>query len=116
MLSRSISSEVAWAAMMPWRAAALMAMTFCMTGSHWPLRCGASLGQIVNEPTFRDVCTPKGKWFRDRENCFVAASATKQFGTKSQQFEWDGFLGRSGAIRPPSLPDRLAGRNLSLIH
>jgi hypothetical protein len=32
------------------------------------------VGQIVNrllQPTFRDVCTKSGKWFRARENCFV---------------------------------------------
>jgi hypothetical protein len=49
------------------------------------------IGEIVNEATFRDVCTPSGKWFRGRENCFVARLATKQFGTKGQQTEWDGF-------------------------
>jgi hypothetical protein len=66
--------------MMLSRAAALMAMTFCMTDSRCRGFGGASLGQIVNEPTFRDVCTPRGKWFRAQENCFVAWSTTKQSG------------------------------------
>src|SRR5258706_14771693 len=51
MLSSSISSEVAWAAMMPWRAAALMAMTFCMTGSRG-LRFGALLGGLIASERF----------------------------------------------------------------
>src|SRR5665213_2285160 len=52
MLSSSISSEVAWAATIPWRAAALMATTFCMTGSqHSPLG-GASLGQLIASERF----------------------------------------------------------------
>jgi hypothetical protein len=38
---------------------------------------GASLGQIVNQRAFRDVCAPSGKWFRAQENCFVAAAAAK---------------------------------------
>ena len=31
-----------------------------------------------NHPLFQDVCAKSGKWFRHRENCFVAAHATKQ--------------------------------------
>src|ERR1700761_5196951 len=90
MLSSSISSDVAWAARMPWRAAGLMAITLDMTVSPRPLRCGF-LGQIVTEPTFRDVCTKSGKWFRAQENCFVAAGATKHSDRKCQQFELDKF-------------------------
>jgi hypothetical protein len=68
---------------MPWWATALMAMTFCMTSS--PVAALRHfLGQIDNQRTFRDVCTPRGKWFHAGENCFVAASATKQFGSKCE--------------------------------
>jgi hypothetical protein len=49
------------------------------------------IGQIDSQRTFRDVCTPRGKWFHAQENCFVAASATKHSGRKSQQFELDKF-------------------------
>jgi hypothetical protein len=55
--------------------------------------------QIVNQPTFRDFCTQPGKWFRARENCFVAALATKQLDMKGEQFEQDGFWSGFRAIR-----------------
>src|SRR3954447_21097779 len=87
MLSSSMLSEVAWAAMIPCRPAALMAMTFCMTLSRSRRLDGASLAQIVSEPKFRDVCTPRGKWFRARENCFVVALATKHPELKCEQFQ-----------------------------
>src|SRR5476651_747209 len=90
MLSSSISSEVAWAAMMPWRAAALMAITFCMTVSHY-CRLAALVGRIVNQHKFQDVCAKSGKWFRPRKNCFVATIATKHSGSKLLQFELDDF-------------------------
>jgi hypothetical protein len=77
--------------MMPWRPASLMAMTFCMTCSHCRRFGGGSLGQIDNQPTFRDVCTKRGKWFRQQENCFVAAAATKHSGMNCEQFELDRF-------------------------
>jgi hypothetical protein len=48
--------------MMLWRAAALMAITFCMTVSLPPL-VRRFVGQIVNQPTFRDFCTNREKWF-----------------------------------------------------
>jgi hypothetical protein len=48
-------------------------------------------GQIVNEPTFPDFCTPTGKWFRAEENCFVARLATKQSGIECEQFQRGGF-------------------------
>jgi hypothetical protein len=44
---------------------------------------GAFVEQIVNQPTFRDVCAKSGKWFHARENCFVARPATKQSGIKN---------------------------------
>jgi hypothetical protein len=69
---------------MPWRAAALMAMTFCMTVSRVAAWCGASLPESVNERRFPDFCTKRGKWFRAVENCFVARRAMKQFGLKCQ--------------------------------
>jgi hypothetical protein len=50
--SSNISSEVAWAAMMLWRAAALMATTFCMTGSHWSPLGGVSLGKLIVSERF----------------------------------------------------------------
>jgi hypothetical protein len=58
------------------------------------------VGQIVNEPTFPDFCTPTGKWFRSQENCFVARFATKQFGIQYQQFQRDGFWSDIGPIGP----------------
>src|SRR5882757_1469015 len=88
MLSSSISSEVACAARMPWRAAALMAMTFCMTVSRY-CRLAALVGEIVNQHRFQDVCAKSGKWFRVRKNCFVALRATKH-SRKTLQFELDG--------------------------
>jgi hypothetical protein len=42
------------------------------------------VAQIVNKERFRDVCTEPGKWFRARENCFVAALATKHSGWKCE--------------------------------
>jgi hypothetical protein len=56
--------------MMPWRAAALMAMTFCMTVSRVAAWCGASLRESVNERRFPDFCTKTGKWFRARGDLF----------------------------------------------
>jgi hypothetical protein len=47
--------------------------------------------RILNEPRFPDFCTPRGKWFHTRKNCFVAAAAMKQSGMNYQQFELDGF-------------------------
>src|SRR3954451_14849167 len=74
--------------MMLWLAWALMATTFCMT---WlpvaPQPSGVSLDQSVNEPTFRDVCTKSGKWFRAPPNCFVGLTATKHSRQKSVQFQ-----------------------------
>jgi hypothetical protein len=55
---------------MLWLAAALMATTFSMILSRFAVRSGASLGQIVNEPTFRDFCTKAGKWFRGTRELF----------------------------------------------
>src|SRR4051794_27980480 len=89
MLSSSISSEVAWAARMPWRAAALMAITFCMTVSHY-CRLAALVGEIVNQHRFQDVCAKSGKWFRARKNCFVVLPMTKHSRQKHLQFELDG--------------------------
>src|SRR3954463_9835410 len=74
--------------MMLWLAWALMATTFCMT---WlpgaPQPSGVSFDQSVNEPTFRDVCTKRGKWFRAPSNCFVGLAATKHSGQKSVEFQ-----------------------------
>jgi hypothetical protein len=42
---------------------------------------------IGSQRRFRDVCAKSKKWFHARENCFVAARATKHFAWKSQQFE-----------------------------
>src|SRR3954453_19884182 len=53
MPSSSISSEVAWAATMPWRAAALMAMTFCMTGSRYSPPRRFLLGGLLVSTRFR---------------------------------------------------------------
>src|SRR5580693_1985949 len=64
MLSSSISSEVACAAMMFWRAAALMAMTLRMTGSHCPPLGGVSLGGLL-------VIEGFGTSARQRENGFI---------------------------------------------
>jgi hypothetical protein len=73
------------------------------------------LGQIVNEPTFRDVCTPRGKWFRGRENCFVAASATKQLDLKIQQFELDKFWGDLARSGPKACGNWYPAWNCGLI-
>jgi hypothetical protein len=55
-------------------------------------RLAALVGRIVNQHTFQDVCAKSGKWFRPRKNCFVAAVATKQSGSKKHlQFELDRF-------------------------
>src|SRR3954466_1532246 len=73
---------------MLWLAWALMAMTF---GIDWlpvaPQPSGVSLDQSVSEPTFRDVCTKRGKWFRAPTNCFVELAATKHSGQKSVEFQ-----------------------------
>jgi hypothetical protein len=42
-------------------------------------RCPPFVGRPDNHPSFPDVCAKSGKWFRHRENCFVAGHATKQF-------------------------------------
>src|SRR6516164_7406773 len=97
ILSSSMSSEVACAAMMPSRAAALMATTFMTVSQCRRLR--RFVNEIVSQGRFRDVCTKGGKWFRGRENCFVEPPATKQSGRKSQQFEGDEF---QAANRPSS--------------
>jgi hypothetical protein len=64
-----------------------MAMTFGMTDSQCRRFVQRFVGQIVNEPTFPDFCTPTGKWFRAQENCFVASFATKQSGIECEQFQ-----------------------------
>src|ERR1700759_3799770 len=73
--------------MMPWRAAALKATTFCMTVSRWHRLCGASLPESVNEPRFPDFCTKCEKWFHAWENCFVAGFATKQRRLNCEYFQ-----------------------------
>src|SRR5689334_18827895 len=74
--------------MMPWVAWALMAMTFGIDLLPVaPQPGGVSLDQSVTEPTFRDVCTKSGKWFRPLQICFVGPSATKHSGQKSVQFQ-----------------------------
>ncbi len=83
MLSSSISSDVARAAAIVLRAAALMAITFVMTGSQFAVR-RRFVGRIVSQATFRDVCAKREKWFRAQENCFVAKSATKHSEGKCQ--------------------------------
>src|SRR3954453_14093727 len=122
MLSSSMLSEVAWAAMIAWRPAALMAMTFCMTLSRSRRLDGASLAQIVSEPKFRDVCTPRGKWFHARENCFVVALATKHPELKCEQFQQkyrfaiprdlsrQGDMSQAGRRQVPPGSGLLAGR------
>src|ERR1700680_1894220 len=107
MLCSSISSDVAWAATMPWREASLMEMTFCMTGS--PCRFGgAFVGQIDSRRTFRDVCTEWEKWFHARENCFVAALATKQSGLEKAVIAMS-VKGRRAVERPLLTSPRLRG-------
>src|SRR5229473_6891365 len=64
MLANSISSEVAWAAMMPCSAAALMATTFCMTNSHYSPLGGVALGRLIVSERF-------GTSARQVENGFV---------------------------------------------
>jgi hypothetical protein len=66
-------------------------MTFGMTGSPVTAALRRFVGQIVTEPTFRDVCMKSGKWFRAQENCFVAGWTTKHSDKKCQQFELDKF-------------------------
>src|SRR6187401_1716249 len=75
MSCSSISSEVAWAAMMPWRAAALMATTFCMTSSRYsPLAAFRWSGVIVN-PGF-------GTSARQRENGFMRRRIVSSRGSR----------------------------------
>src|ERR1700722_3393790 len=64
ILSSSSSSEVACAAMMPWRAAALIAMTLRMTGSRYPPLGGVSLSKLLISEGF-------GTSARNRENGFA---------------------------------------------
>src|SRR5205085_2250831 len=59
MLSSNISSEVARAAMMPSRAAALMAITLCMTSSPIPL-VRRFVGKLLMSQRFR-TSAPIGK-------------------------------------------------------
>src|SRR6266852_1758731 len=66
---------------MLWRAAELMATTFCMTGSRFAA-CAALLPQSVNEPTFRDVCTESGKWFHAGGELFRRAGSDETFAAK----------------------------------
>src|ERR1700746_58359 len=74
--------------MILWRAAGLIATTFCMTLSPCAaLVRGASLAKIVNEPRFPDVCTGSPKWFHGRENCFVAVATTKHSRQKCEYFQ-----------------------------
>src|ERR1700753_1367217 len=91
--------------MMLWRAAALIATTFCMTGSHLVAAWRRFVGQIDSYRTFRHVCAKSGKWFHGWENCFVARHATKQLERKSQQFEGYGFSAR-GADRMSRVLER----------
>jgi hypothetical protein len=64
-----------------------MAMTFGMTGSPESPLERRFFGASDSQPRFPDVCVSSGKWFRAVKKCFVAAGATKQSGTKSQQFQ-----------------------------
>src|SRR5579883_2144875 len=73
--------------MMLWRAAALMATTFCMTLSPCAAFRGASFAKSVNEPRFPDVCSRGPKWFRGSEKCFVGTPATKHSGQKCEYFQ-----------------------------
>ncbi|WP_210419117.1 hypothetical protein, partial [Bradyrhizobium sp. NAS80.1] len=54
---------------------------------------GVSLDQSVNEPTFRDVCTKSGKWFRALLNCFVGQNATKHSEQKKRGISMCGQCG-----------------------
>src|ERR1700747_1325103 len=94
--------------MMLWRAAALMATTFCMTLSPCAAFGGASLDKSVNEPRFPDVCTGSQKWFHGSENCFVRPPATKHSGQKCEYFQSAGNC-REGRKRDEIPPVALAG-------
>src|SRR6266568_6880433 len=100
MLCSSISSDVARAATICFLAAALMAMTFDMTGSQFAV-WRRFVGRIVSQTTFRDVCTKSRKWFHARENCFVAGLATKHSGENASNFNMR-KIGRKGSSPLPA--------------
>src|SRR6516162_2297225 len=88
MLSRSISSEVAWAAMMLWRAAALMATTFCMTVSRGRrLLRRFRYRKTLMRLGFGTSARKPENGFIAEENCFVAGPATKHSGQKCEYFQ-----------------------------
>src|ERR1700676_3990975 len=108
MLSSNISSDVVWAAMMPRRPAALMATTFCMTGSHCSPPARRLVGRLIASASFRTSAPKAENGFLKPENYFVAPPATKQSNKKWQQFEYDGFYRRSGLaqLRSPAGENR----------
>src|ERR1700757_775183 len=73
--------------MMLWRAAALMATTFCMTLSPSRLDSGASLGKLLMRQGFGTSARKPKNGFIAGENCFVAGPATKHSRQKCEQFQ-----------------------------
>jgi hypothetical protein len=62
-----------------------------MTGSRY-CRLSGFVGQIVNQPTFRDVCTKSGKWFHAAGELFRRGLRDETIRyQKCQQFELDDF-------------------------
>src|ERR1051325_2456145 len=73
--------------MILWRAAALMAMTFCMTVSRWHRLCGASLPEVLISQGFRTSARKEKNVFMHGENCFVVAFATKHTRRNCEYFQ-----------------------------
>src|SRR5215831_2607222 len=75
MLSSSISSDVAWAAIRPFLAeAGLAAKVVCMLKSpnYLPALFSASVGQIGRQLRFQELCVISGKWFRGGRNSLLS--------------------------------------------
>jgi hypothetical protein len=49
------------------------------------------VGAFDNQVLFPDICTTSGKWFREGENCFVAAAAKKHGGQNPNDFSERGL-------------------------
>src|SRR6185312_2699052 len=98
--------------MMPWRAAALKAMTFCMTVSRWHRSCGASLPEVLMSQGFRTSARKEKNGFVHGENCFVAAFATKHTRRNCEYFQCveNAFISAGQKFRP-----RQIGSSSSLV-
>src|SRR5215475_4562208 len=74
--------------MMLWRAAELMATTFCMTSSPTAACAALRCSKLLTSPRFGTSARKGENGFVRQENCFVAGGSTKHSGQKCEYSQY----------------------------